>query len=302
MTMPPKLTRPAGHDDSVFVLNISGGKDSAAGACAMIEAGIPCRYVAADTAWEANKPGVAVWLEYLATIERVLRIRIERVGVPGGMVAVARKKAGFPFRRGRWCTETLKLEPIRAHLDAIREAEQTDTVSVLGVRAEESDARAAMPEFEYAADWGGYIWRPLHRWTIADVLAIHHRHGLPVNPLYQLGFERVGCMPCIMSGRKDIRLLARHFPERVAEIEALEAEFTVERARRNATGEGEFKHPVATFFQSKRKGEVLPIRDAVAWARAERGGRQLPLIDDAPDTGCFRWGLCDAPSTTTADE
>src|SRR6185369_7258153 len=118
---------------------------------------------------------------------------------PGGMVDISTKKAGFPMRTGRWCTGKLKLEPIRAYCDRVEVETGRETVSTMGVRAEESEARAKMPSWEDSDEWGGFIWRPLLTWTIADVLAIHHRHGIPVNPLYQNGHNRVGCYPCIFS-------------------------------------------------------------------------------------------------------
>ena len=45
-------------------------------------------------------------------------------------------------------------------------------------------------------------------WTLKDVVAIHQRHGLNLNPLYGMGFERVGCLPCINSSKNDIRITA----------------------------------------------------------------------------------------------
>jgi hypothetical protein len=31
-------------------------------------------------------------------------------------------------------------------------------------------------------------------------------------------------------------------------------------------------------------------------SRTSHGGRQLPLIAPPPEGGCFRWGMCEAPS------
>lgn len=292
-----KIIRPTGHDDSVFIVSMSGGKDSTALALAMREAEIPCRYVFADTQWEAPET-----YEYLATLERILGITIDRVrSTLGGMVDIARHKAGFPHRTGRWCTAELKVKPLRAYHDAV--SCDDDTVSVVGIRAEESASRAAMPDFEYDDRWGGYVWRPIMGWAVADVLAIHHRHGVPVNPLYLRGHERVGCYPCINENKSGVALIAKHAPGRIDEIDALEREFTVERERRNETGEGNFKHTQATFFLSR--GAVVtardewpptPIRDVVAWSRTARGGVQLNLIQENPDSGCFRWGMCEPPT------
>lgn len=295
------LTVPKGHSDSVFVASVSGGKDSAALACEMKRladaTGIAVRYVFADTGWEA-----AETYEYLATIERVLGITIDRVrSEHGGMLEIATRKAGFPTRQGRWCTTELKVKPLRAYHDRIAAELDCDTVSVVGIRAEESSARAELAEFEHDDRWGGYVWRPLIEWTVADVLAAHHRAGLPVNPLYRLGAARVGCWPCINESKGGVRLIAEHDPARIDLIDEKEHEFTAERARRNASGEGEFAHPRATFFMPKEQGVPATIRDVVAWSRTSRGGVQLRLIQESPDSGCFRWGMCEPP-TRESDE
>ncbi len=277
MTKP--ITRPTGHDDSVFVVSMSGGKDSTALALALREAGIPCRHVFADTGWEAPET-----YEYLATLERLLGITIDRVGVPGGFAAQALKEGILPHGKTAWCTRELKAKPIRAYHDTI----DAETVSVVGIRGDESKERAKIEkEFEYDDRWKGYVWRPLLRWSIADVLAIHHRHGVPVNPLYLKGFSRVGCAPCRNANKDDMRMWAQHHPERIDAVRSLEAAVTAERARRGHSG-------AATFFTDGSK--PMPIDDVVAWSRTARGGVQLKLLQENPDSGCFRWGLCEPPS------
>lgn len=146
-----RLIIPEGHDDSIFIVSVSGGKDSTATLLAMREAGIPHRAVFADTGWEA-----AETYEYLTTLERLLGITIDRVrSEKGGMVDIARHKAGFPTRKGKWCTEELKLKPLRAYHDKAAESADCETVSVVGIRADESRARSAMKPFEYSDLWGG---------------------------------------------------------------------------------------------------------------------------------------------------
>lgn len=298
---------PTGHESSVFIVSVSGGKDSAALACEMKRlaqaTGIAVRYVFADTGWEAPET-----YEYLGTIERVLGIAIDRVqSEHGGMLDIATHKAAFPFRKGRWCTEELKAKPIRAYHERVAVECDTDTVAVVGIRAEESSARAEMSSFEFDVKWKGYVWRPMMAWTVRDVLDAHHRAGLPVNPLYKLGHGRVGCYPCINETKDGVRLIAQHRPERIDLIDKKEREFTAERARRNVSGEGDFNHPQATFFQSRgavgAAGEFppTPIREVVAWSRTSRGGVQLNLLQESPDSGCFRWGFCEAPEKGEGD-
>jgi 3'-phosphoadenosine 5'-phosphosulfate sulfotransferase (PAPS reductase)/FAD synthetase len=239
---------PAGHTDDAVVLSVSGGKDSTASILALREANIPARYVFADTGWELPPT-----YDYLGTLERLLGITIDRVGVPGGMVAKIRHRAGFASRMQRWCTRELKVFPLQAYHQAIRDTEGLDTLSVTGMRAEESEERAKLAEYEFDKRWGGYVWRPLLRWTVADVLAIHNRHNIPVNPLYKLGFSRVGCGPCgPYASKEDIRLWALHFPKRVDEVEALERECVDSRVERNAERPGRYAYPDdATYFQAR---------------------------------------------------
>jgi len=274
----------------IFVMNVSGGKDSTACALALREADIPHRRVFADTKWEADET-----IEYLDYLRSVLG-PIDVIGYPGGMPAKIREGARFASRMQRWCTQELKLHPLRAYYDAIEDTGAT-AVCVTGVRAEEGTAkngRAQMPEIEDDAGWGGWMWRPIHKWTIADVLEIHHRHGVRVNPLYHRGHDRVGCYPCVMASKEEVRLIAEHAPERIAEIRALEQEVTAERLRRNEETPGRYSYPVASFFLRPTNRDtpdtrIMDIDAIVRWAQTARGGRQLPMFPPVPDGGCFRW-------------
>lgn len=301
------LKIPEGHDDSVFIVSVSGGKDSTATLLAMREAGIPHRAVFADTGWEARET-----YEYLETLERLLGITIDRVGVPGGMRAKIRARAGFPTRMQRWCTRELKVEPLRAYHDRVAEETGCETVSVVGIRAEESEARAKMVSFGFDDRWGGYVWRPMIDAAVSDVLALHHRHGVPVNPLYKRGHSRVGCWPCIYASKDQIRLWAQDDPASVAEVAALEVECETLRAERNKVAPGRYTHGIASFFQSresttdkvtgKRVYLLVHVADVVEWAQTDRGGRQMVLLREDSDSGCFRWGMCEPPTRETPNE
>jgi 3'-phosphoadenosine 5'-phosphosulfate sulfotransferase (PAPS reductase)/FAD synthetase len=282
-----RIVRPAGHDESVFIVNVSGGKDSTATILAMREAEIPCRYVFADTGWEMPQT-----YEYLAYLERKLGITIDRVGKRGGMIGMIKSERSFPNPRVSWCTDKLKIRPLRRYFEAVAEETDCDTVSVVGIRAEESARRAEMPEFQFDDRWGGYVWRPIMGWLVADVLAAHHRHGVEVNPLYRLGFDRVGCAPCKNSTKAQIELFATLAPERIALLRELEAYVAESR--------GPDSSAPTTMFSDM--GKPMPIDTAVAWSRTSHGGVQLKLLRQEPDSGCFRWGLCDAPSKDNADE
>lgn len=271
-----------------LIVSVSGGKDSTACALALREAGLDFRMVFADTGWEAPET-----YEHLDVLRTKLG-PIDVVGAPGGMVAKIKARAGFPARMQRWCTRELKINPLRAYHDGVGD----DTVSVVGIRSAESEARRLMPETEDDPRWGGWIWRPLISWTVADVLAIHHRHGVEVNPLYKRGHDRVGCYPCVYAGKEEIRLVAERAPERIDQIRDLEAEVVRVRAERNREKPGRYEHAEGTFFQGRdTRSGFCAIDRAVEWSKTSHGGKQLPLIQPPPDGGCFRWGLCEPPAT-----
>lgn len=255
-----------------IIASVSGGKDSTALILALREAAIPARFVFADTGWEADET-----YEYLDYLRAKLNITIDVVGVDGGMEARCRVRAGFPGRRERFCTRELKIEPLRDYHDKVEAATEIETVSVLGERAAESQARANRVEWEdqgpsYTRErWGGYIWRPLIRWTVTDVLETHRRNGVEVNPLYKRGHNRVGCYPCIFASKEEITLVAKHAPEKIDRIRDLETELTALRASRNQEMPGRYEHTMASFFQTLRKG-FYGIDEVVSWASTKRGG------------------------------
>lgn len=266
----------------IYVLSISGGKDSAALLGWARRTGLtPRRSVACDTGWESNFPGHR-WHEYIAELAAASGEEITVVSAATQFAARVEKYNTFPgkaFRR--WCTEELKLSPFSAEIDRIREETGDVVTVVLGIRAEESADRAEMPEREWSDFYDCEVWRPLITWTLEQVLDEHALAGLPLNPLYRLGSERVGCWPCIKSGKREIRLVAENDPDRIAEIRRLE----------QATGTTMFSIEASRAGGAPHKQVPTPIDEMVAWSKTKRGGKVLAVVREP--SGCARWGLCE---------
>ena len=188
------------------VCSVSGGKDSTAMALYLTrDLGLTdVRFVFADTGWE--HPDTYVYIREVLT---PLLGHIEWVGYPGGMVAMVEKKEMFPNRLRRFCTDELKMQPIRKFIAQVQD-EVGDVVSAAGVRGAESAARAKMPEWEWSDGLDCEVWRPLIAWSEQDVIDQHTGHGVAPNPLYLRGsgVNRVGCWPCIHSRKAEIRKVA----------------------------------------------------------------------------------------------
>ena len=189
-------------------------------------------------------------------------------------------KGRFPSRKAQFCTQHLKLSPQRRWLHENLTAKGIGYWRYIGVRRDESDARKDTPMSRCDEYFGCKVCCPLAKWTKQQVFAYLKEHGEEPNPLYKLGFGRVGCAPCINSGKDDILLWATRFPQMIDKIRRWEREVG------------------RTFFAPCVPGmDVNRVDDVVRWAATARGGRQvaLPFLrDEVESGGCMsKWGLCE---------
>lgn len=318
--MPARRRRPAQH-----LINVSGGKDSTAVYLLALESGRPFRAVFADTGNEheltyefvsrlherTGGPVVeVVRADFTADLARhrayILRVW-PALGLSDEVVAAAAalheptgnpfldlcvSKGRFPSRMAQFCTSKLKEIPITTQIvgPMLRDG---PVLQWLGIRAEESRHRAAQPRFNHHES-GSMVWRPIFRWTVDDVWAMHRRHGLPPNPLYAMGMGRVGCMPCINCRKSELRAIAEQFPEHIDRIEQWERVVAAANKRHAATFFPAVKDPMDV----TRPGTYATIRTLVEWSRTDRGGRQYALFfDDQAGGGCASdLGLCEGSS------
>lgn len=223
-------------------------------------------------------------------VHEVLAMGFEPTRIP--FLDLCRSKGLFPSRMRAFCSQFLKRVVLleQAHQPLIDAG--YNVVSWQGIRAEESVRRACYPMWEISPESESVaIYRPLMGWTVEDVAAMHKRHSVPLNPLYSMGFSRVGCMPCIQSNKQDIRLMALLCPEHVKKVR--EWEMLVRSVARQG---------VSTFFHQGTTGSDAPVRidEVVRWSmtlRGTRSGRQFDLLALAePPTSevcVYAGGLCE---------
>ena len=270
------------------VVSVSGGKDSTATALHLTDLGVRFSCVFADTGWEAPETYAYIADVLEPRFGPITTVRCDYRGATC-MESLIRVKSAFPWRRGRFCTEQLKVIPIQRHL-----ATFDDPVNVTGIRRDESRERASAKEWvDDSAEWGT-VWQPLVDWSEQDVMDVHRRHGVPLNQLYSAGASRVGCWPCINARKAEVRMLP---PERVDLIRQLEVEVTAAANARHLEKHGEPLAWPRAFFQGRGpksligQRNAMPIDDVMGWARTGHGGRQFEMFDELAGSACVR-GLC----------
>lgn len=207
-------------------------------------------------------------------------------------------KGRFPSRTAQFCTEQLKLEVINRVIHPRLEAGRK-IVSWIGEMAEESPKRARKPQIERIR-WTGtgqlVLFRPRLHCTKADNFALAKRHGIKPNPLYLMGFGRVGCMLCINCGKDEIEQADKRFPEVIARIREWE-NIVAQVSRR---GDATF-FPAPMVPGDENDFRRAQIDNAVEWARTSRGGRQFDIMQaiaraEAEEAGLMcesAYGLCE---------
>lgn len=198
-----------GRDTLVdIVVPVSGGKDSQA-----------CLQLAKETGRHVIGMFCDTKFEHPLTYQHVKDMSdlydVEIVTVNAGSVEEKILKYNrFPGGGARFCTEELKIIPGKKFYKQLAEEQGQGFEVWYGMRSDESPARTkrykdrlddelyAPHEFmskypKYLAKLGVMFKVPIIDWTVGDVM--NYLDGKE-NPLYNKGFNRVGCFPCMAGG------------------------------------------------------------------------------------------------------
>ena len=320
------------NDHSQYHLGISGGKDSTAALLWVVyESGWDLSRLIVTFCDTGNEDALTyAFLDYLS--EDVFPI--ETIKPSLDFFELARKKGRFPSPKVRFCTQQLKIVPSMEYILQLPE----NTLLLSGVRKEEGTAtngRGDLETFSFNDDYGRWQYLPIYDLSLADIWALHQkylsldkvielveadqtmilkwknilidllrRNRIPRNPLYDMGASRVGCFPCMMSNKGEMRSLSHFRPERVDFIAAEEltvGEFSSFFARDKTPEAHRTKEIVAA---SGEHMNVPTIRDVALWSRTKWGGKQFemffPELQNEPDedeqtevTVCTLRGACE---------
>ncbi|MEB2836286.1 MAG: phosphoadenosine phosphosulfate reductase family protein [Desulfurococcales archaeon] len=188
-----------------ILVSYSGGKDSLAALHLTLELGYRPTLIFNDTG-----------IELPETRESVRRIAEEYglevlVADAGDAFWRAVERVGPPGKDYRWCCKVSKLAPLARLLN---ERFPDGALNIVGQRAYESLDRARSPRV-WRNRWIPHVLNiaPIHEWSQLHVWLYIWANRLPYNPLYERGFDRIGCFMCPAAYTAEYEFVKRVHPD-----------------------------------------------------------------------------------------
>lgn len=229
------------------IVSYSGGKDSQATLLYAVE-----KYgysnvtaVFCDTGWEHKATYNHI---YSTTEDLKVKLVVVKSKKYDGMIDLALKKKRFPSTQARFCTSELKSIPM---IDWVLEQKE-HLLIIQGIRKAESFKRSKMNGscrfFKYYFDPYGFdkkgkgkyhsyrkkeiiewcekyddsVYRPIFNWSGQKVIDYIISKGQLPNELYYQGSKRVGCFPCIMTNKQELRAMIELNPQWIEKVNQAE--------------------------------------------------------------------------------
>jgi len=147
-------------------------------------------------------------MEFPETEEFVASLGIEQI-LHGNSFWDELKEYGLPQKDNRWCCERLKLEPAK------RWRKGEPGITVQGNRWYESFSRSNLPAaIPNPYDPAQTNISPIRHWRALEVYLYIWWRNLPCNPLYEEGYERIGCWMCPAMLESEAQRTRERYPDR----------------------------------------------------------------------------------------
>lgn len=142
---------------------------------------------------------------------------------------LCRKYNRLPSGLARFCTSELKTRPISKFIKEYMASKgYTKAVNAIGIRAEESPARAKKEPFKkskISTKAHNIIeWFPIFDMKIGDVWFEIKKAGQQPHPIYSKGFSRLSCVFCVFGRIEEHKKAAQMRPELFQKMVQLEVE------------------------------------------------------------------------------
>ena len=169
-----------------FIVTFSGGKDSSVVLSLATQAKIDFTALFNDTGLE-HRETIAIVKE----LTNKLGVSLDIIEAPGNFYREVLVK-GPPARDYRWCTDYLKINPSKAYFE-----KKGPAVNIVGLRRVESLSRSRLSlVFKQSRRPDIIGLAPILKWNGLHIWSYIATRRLPYNPLYLVGFERIGCYMC----------------------------------------------------------------------------------------------------------
>lgn len=121
---------------------------------------------------------------------------------------------GLPTTDKRLCTKWLKQVPISVFIE-----ENNYEAVILGTRKDESQIRQSSAKSQTIENQI-YKYNPILDWLDIDIFEYAKIRGIPLNPIYNKGFERTGCWCCTVGQNvsDQFRRTARFYPKKIKQL------------------------------------------------------------------------------------
>ncbi len=247
----------------LILLNTSGGKDSS------VMAWVVTRMAEAQGVKDRLVLGHATFREEWTGTIAVVKLQAEQLGLPfhvvergEGLLDYVRRRKMWPSSKARYCTSDFKRAPIDKLITKLAPGleRRMKVLNVMGIRAEESPARAKKVPFkvnERRTNGRRHVddWLPILSLKKEEVWTTIHENRIPQHWAYAIGMPRLSCRFCI-------------FAPKAALVLAGKQEENIEMLREYVTVEKEIGH---SFRENLKIADVL--------AEVERGAEAGPVSD-----------------------
>jgi 3'-phosphoadenosine 5'-phosphosulfate sulfotransferase (PAPS reductase)/FAD synthetase len=181
--------------------------------------------------------GRVEWVGTRALAERQAShygLRFEVVSRPqGDLLAQVEGRGKWPSSTARYCTSDHKRGQVRTLMTRLADEHraagggQVRILNCMGLRAEESPARAKKVAFEHDAKSSNGrrhvdTWLPVHEWTTEQVWERIRQSGVEHHRAYDLGMKRLSCVFCVFAPKSALLVAGAHNRELLGEYVRLE--------------------------------------------------------------------------------